>query len=205
MAEQKAEPKAGGQKAAGAARKTVDKWKKKKWFTITASRLFDKKALCETPAEKPKHLMGRTLRVTLDVLTGQRTRRDYIITFKVNDVQGQTASTKISMFEINKGSLSRTIRRRNTKVALVESIPVAGGEAKSTIIIVTERKATQKQEAGMRAMIKQEYEMLKGKEFEEVIQELLLGNFVNEVFKKAVKVCLVKKVLVAKSVFVESK
>lgn len=190
---------------ASAARKTVDKWKKKKWFTVNASKIFDKRPLGETPAEKPKNIMGRTMRVTLDAVTGQRGKRDYSVSFKVNDVQGQTASTVVSQFEVNKGTLGRTIRRRNSKVGLVERIPVVGGDAMTTMIVVTERKATNAQQSEIRKMIKESAAALNGKDFELVVQELLLGNFSNELFKKASKICPIKKVIVSKSTFIEAK
>ena len=140
-------------KGAKGRRKTVDKWKKKKWFTITASKIFNKKPLGETPVEKPVNLTGRTIKVTLDTLTGQRARRDVSVYFKTSDVQGQTITTKISKFEVSKGALSRTIRRRNSKVGLVKKIPVAGGEARINIIVITGRKANQNQRTGIRALI----------------------------------------------------
>ncbi len=203
MAEQTAQ-QSKAQKAS-AARKTVDKWKKKKWFNVLSSKIFDKRPLGETPVEKPKNLMGRIMKTTLDMVTGQRAKRDYMISFKVNDVQGQTASTVVSEFSVNKGTLGRTIRRRNSKVALVGKIAVVGGEAMTTVVVVTERKATNAQKAGVRKIIKEELASLNGKDFELLVQELLLGNFSNELFKKAAKVCPVKKVIVAKSTFTESK
>jgi small subunit ribosomal protein S3Ae len=203
MAEQTAQ-QSKAQKAS-AARKTVDKWKKKKWFNVLSSKIFDKRPLGETPAEKPKNIMGRIMKTTLDTVTGQRAKRDYMISFKVNDVQGQTASTVVSEFSVNKGTLGRTIRRRNSKVALVGKIAVVGGEAMTTVVVVTERKATNAQKAGVRKIIKEELTSLNGKDFELLVQELLLGNFSNELFKKAAKVCPVKKVIVAKSTFTESK
>ena len=190
---------------ASAARKTVDKWKKKKWFTINSSKIFDKRPLGETPAEKPKNLMGRIMKVTLDTVTGQRGKRDYSVSFKVNDIQGQTASTVISKFEVNKGTLGRTIRRRNSKVALVERIPVVGGDAMTTIVVVTERKATNAQQTEIRKIIKESIEVLKGKDFELLVSELLLGNYSNELFKNSAKLCPIKKVIVAKSTFFEAK
>ncbi|MEK6958654.1 MAG: hypothetical protein AABW59_01270 [archaeon] len=204
MVDTKAEQKAPVAKGTGG-RKTVDKWKKKKWYTILSSRIFDKKVLGETPVEKPKNLINRTMKVTLDVLTGQRMKRDYMLTFKVFDVQGQTASTKISEFAVNRGSLGRTVRRRNSKVAIVGTIPSIGGEAKSTIMAITDRKATQSQEAAIRKMIHEEYASLKGKDFEELVQILLGQEFSNEIFKKASKICRVKKVIVSKSTFLETK
>lgn len=190
---------------ASAARKTVDKWKKKKWFTINSSKIFDKRALGETPAEKPKNLMGRIMKVTLDTVTGQRGKRDYSVSFKVNDIQGQTASTVVSKFEVNKGTLGRTIRRRNSKVALVERIPVVGGDAMTTIVVVTERKATNAQQTEIRKIIKESIVSLNGKDFELLVQELLLGNYSNELFKKASKLCPIKKVIVSKSTFIGAK
>jgi len=190
---------------ASAARKTVDKWKKKKWFSVTASKIFDKRPLGETPGEKPKNIMGRTMKVTLDTVTGQRGKRDYSVSFKINDVQGQTASTVVSQFEVNKGTLGRTVRRRNSKVALVQRIPVVGGDAMTTIMVVTERKSTNAQNTELRKIIRETASSLNGRDFELVVQELLLGNFSNELFKKASKICPVKKVIVSKSTFIEAK
>ena len=190
---------------ASAARKTVDKWKKKKWFNVLSSKIFDKKPLGETPGEKPKNIMDRTFKVTLDTVTGMRAKRDYVIVFKINDIQGQTASTVISEFVVNKGTLGRTVRRRNSKVALVKRIPVVGGEAMTTVVVVTDRKATNAQKTGIRAITLEQVNTLNGKDFELLVQELLLGNFSNELFKRASKVCPIKKVIVAKSTFFATK
>lgn len=196
-------PAAGAGK--GQARRTVDKWKKKKWFTVNSSSAFDKKPLADTPAEKPKNIMNRTIRTTLDVVTGNRMKRDYYVYFKVFDVQGQTASTKISKFEVVKAFLGRTIRRRNSKIALMEKMPVLNGEARFTIALVTERKATRSQEAAIREIIKKDLLTLKGKDFEDISKELLLGNFSNDLAKKASKIFSVKKAIPVKGHFTETK
>ena len=186
-------------------RKTVDKWKKKKWFTITASKTFNKKPLGEIPGEKVHNVMGRVISVTLDVLTGQRARRDTKVTFKVNDVQGQNASTMLTNFEMNRGSLGRLIRRRASKIAVVEKIPVQGGDARITIVAITARKATADQKRGVRKIMTTALNELKGKDFEEVSRELLFGNITNDIFKNSKKICLMKKVLPTKARFIEAK
>jgi ribosomal protein S3AE len=186
-------------------RKTVDKWKKKSWYTITASRIFDKKPLGETPAEKLVNLPGRTMKITMDRLTGQRTRRDISIYFKYGDVQGQTISTKISKFLVNKATLGRLVRRRNSKVASFVKIPVIGGDARITVVVVTARKATQKQKTSIRGITDQELAALRGKDFEDVVEELLLGKFAGNLSRKAGKVCIIKKVVVSKASFTEAK
>ena len=35
--------------------KTVDKWKKKRWFTLVAPEIFAEKVLGETPSNDPDH------------------------------------------------------------------------------------------------------------------------------------------------------
>ncbi len=189
----------------GQARRTVDKWKKKKWFTIMASPAFDKKPLAETPAEKPRNLFNRTIRTTLDNVTGNRMKRDYIVYFKVSDIQGQNVVTKISKFEVVKAFLGRTVRRRNSKVGLVEKLSVVGGEGKVNMVIVTERKATKSQETAIRDILHKEMLSLNGKDFEDICKELLLGNFVSELAKKASKICSVKRAIPVKAQFTEKK
>ena len=186
-------------------RKTVDKWKKKKWFTISASKTFNKKPLGEIPGEKLHNIMGRTMSVTLDVLTGQRARRDIKATFKVNDVQGQNTNTVITKFEMNRGSLGRMIRRRASKIAIVEKIPIQGGDARITLVAITARKATASQKTGIRKIMTQALNELRGKDFEDVSKELLFGNITNDIFKNSKKICLMKKVLATKAKFIEAK
>jgi small subunit ribosomal protein S3Ae len=198
-AEAKQAPKAAQQ------RKTVDKWKKKKWFNVSASRAFNKAPIGETPAEKPKNLINRTMKVTLDNLTGNKMKREFTITFKINDIQGQNASTKISAFEINKGSLGRTIRRRNSKIGFIYQIPVVGGNVRFTIVVITERPSVKQQDITIRQIIKQSLDELAGKDFEDIVHDMLAGSYTTNVFKKASKFCQIKKVIPAKALFFETK
>ena len=192
-------------KGAKGRRKTVDKWKKKSWYTIVSSKIFDKKPLCQTPAEKPIHLTGRTFKVTMDRLTGQRTKRDVAVYFKYDSVQGQTINTKVSKFEVTKSTLGRLIRRRNSKVASFIKLQSVGGDARVSIIVVTARDATQRQKTSIREITEKETNSLKGKEFESIVNELLLGKFAGDLAKKASKICMIKKVVVSKAVFSEAK
>lgn len=195
------------EKKSKGAHKSVDKWKKKKWFTLNATKVFDGRALGSCPAEKPKNVMGRTIKVTLDNLTGQRSMRDVAAYFKVFEVQGQNANTKISCFETNKGYLGRTIRRRTSKIALIEKIPVKGGNARVTVIAVSDRNCTRKQRAGVRKVISEELKQISGreKEFDDLVKEILFGQFNSAVFKRAKNICAMRKIIAAKAIFIEAK
>lgn len=193
------------EKNTGSRRKTVDKWKKKKWFSIKTSKIFDSKTLAETPAEKPINLTGRTLKVTLDKLTGLRMRRDTTVYFRTFDVQGQSINTRVSKFELSKSSVGRQIRRGNSKIMVVDKIPVLNGEARITMVALTVNKATNAQKAGVRRIISNDLNVFKGKDFEDIVKELLLGKFSNNVFKNIEKICMIKKVIAFKASFTESK
>jgi ribosomal protein S3AE len=182
-------------------RRVVDKWKKKQWFTFVSSKTFNKKPLAETPAEKPIQLIGRTIKVTLDTLTGQRTKRDFTVVFKNDSVQGQTINTFVSKYYMSPGSLIRLLRRRNSKVSLVKKIPVKDGIAMITVIVITAKKAVQSQKTGVREVISNEIDSLKNMDFEDVVKETLFGNISNTIFKNSSKVCLIKKVVIAKATF----
>jgi small subunit ribosomal protein S3Ae len=186
-------------------RKTVDKWKKKQWFTILASKIFDKKPLGETPSEKATHLTGRTLNYNLANITGQRNRRDTTVYFKYKDVQGTNINTTVSKFDVSKGTLMRMVRRNNSKVTLVKKIPVDCGEARITTNVVTSRKATGAQKTGIRKIIDEEVNKFKGKDFENIVKELLMGKFASDLNKKASKICMTKKTVVSKASFTEAK
>lgn len=187
------------------ARKTVDKWKRKKWFTVRASKIFDSKELGEIPAEKEKNLINRTMKITLDNFTGKRMNRDIEVVFKTDSVEGQNIKTRISAFSTNKGLLGRLVRRRSSKVNLVKKIPVEGGDARITVSVLTGRKATVSQKTGIRKIIDLEINELRKKPFEEIVKELLLGSFSDTLFKKSKKICIIKKVIPEKAIFIEAK
>jgi ribosomal protein S3AE len=101
----------------------------------------------------------------------------------------------------------RTIRRRASKIALIEKIPVKGGDARVTIVAVSDRKCTKGQKTGVRKVISEELKVISGKEneFDDVAKELLFGKFNNAVFKRAKNICAMKKVIAAKATFIEAK
>jgi ribosomal protein S3AE len=101
--------------------------------------------------------------------------------------------------------MSRIIRRRASKIGFVTTMPVKNGEARVTIVVLTASKATRAQEAGIRHVVEDELKNLNGIEFEDLVKELLFGSFANEIFKKAKKICLLKKVIAEKATFIEAK
>lgn len=108
--------------------KTVDKWKKKKWYTIKTPALMDGREITTTPAEKPEQVMGRTIRMSARDLSGQAKKSHYLITLKVSDVQGLNAQTSLDGFEVPPALIKKYVRRRKSKVDLVQNIVFGNGQ-----------------------------------------------------------------------------
>lgn len=51
-------------------KKLKDKWKSKVWYPVIAPDMFNRVQIGETLADEPEKLIGRTIEVTLQDLTG---------------------------------------------------------------------------------------------------------------------------------------
>jgi ribosomal protein S3AE len=122
---------------------TVDNWKKKKWYDISADPTFDEKKIGETVAILPKNLVGRNIKKGLNELTGNIRDSSFEVTFKVNKVTGAKADTIISKFEAKTGFLRRMIRRQKSKIEPVFFVTTKdGSKLKIKVMAITGSKFT---------------------------------------------------------------
>lgn len=192
-------------KPKAASKRTVDKWKRKKWFKVFAAKEFDEKEVGETPGDKEKNVIGRTIKTNLGELTGERQKRHIALTFKVNDVKGQQAFTEIVKHEINPGYLNRMTRRRSSKIEAVQVLTTKD-EKKLRIktIALSQKKLNRRQETAIRNEIIQSLEKSsKRKEFSPLIQLIVFGVLASKLFKDLKKIAPLKRVEIVKSVVLE--
>jgi len=131
--------------------RTVDKWKKKQWYNIVAPAEFDRTQLGETVAEKPNTLIDRQIVIDLGQLTGQRQKRHISILFKIDKVEGNTASCRVVGHRISKGFLNRLVRRRISKIELVQNVQTSDGKrVKIKSVALSVRKLSNKQQTDIR-------------------------------------------------------
>lgn len=96
--------------------KGVDKWRKKKFFTILAPKVFQERELGQTIAYEPSSLMGRRLKTNLMVLLGNIKKQHVNVTFVVDKVQGDTGRTRVQRYEIIQAALKRKVRRQRDRL-----------------------------------------------------------------------------------------
>lgn len=96
--------------------KTVDKWRKKKYFSILAPKVFQERELGQALAYEPASIKGRRVTSTLMVLTGNMKKQDINVTFTVEKVQGDTAFTRADKYEVAPAALKRKVRRQKDRI-----------------------------------------------------------------------------------------
>lgn len=182
-------------------RKSVDKWKKKKWFTVFSPDFFNQQELGETVAEEAEQLVGRTLNVNAGSLTKQAKLRHIDLVFSVSKFQGQKAFTAFKEFSTQDSYVLRLVRRRNSKIEIVEDVSVQTGEkVRVKVVTITNRKASVPQKTLIRKLMRDElFKSAASKPFDQFVQELLFGNLSSAVFKAVKKVVSIKRVEVLKA------
>lgn len=96
--------------------KGVDKWRKKKYFTILAPKVFQERELGQTMAYEPSALKDRRLTANLMVLLGNIKKQHVNITFVVDNVQGDTGRTRVQKYEVVQAALKRKVRRQRDRL-----------------------------------------------------------------------------------------
>ncbi|MBU0635848.1 30S ribosomal protein S3ae [Candidatus Micrarchaeota archaeon] len=188
-------------------RKTVDKWKRKKWFSIIAPDFFNREPLGETVSEEEEKVLNRTIVANAGELSRQSKLRHIQLKFSIHKTQGQKAFTQFKGHEIQDSYLKRLARRRSSKIQVVEELTIKTGEkVRVKAVTITSRKAAQIQKTQIRKIMKKELEDAAGKKtFEQFIQEIIFGTISSNIFKSAKKIVPIKRVEINKSLVLRQK
>jgi len=205
--EKKTEEKKEGKAKTIVKKRTVDKWKKKTWFTIIASKEFDRKELGSTIAEKEENVLNRTIWANVRDLTNQPKKQHISILFKVNDVKGSKAHAIAVGHEIREGYLRKFVRRRSSKIEMVQTVALKGNEnLRVKTIVVTGNKAERNRESDLRKTVKEVIEQsISNQDSQQVISELIFGNLPQKIFDEAKRILPIKRIEITKSTIIPGK
>ena len=181
-------------------KRTIDKWKKKIWYTIFDSPEFDKKELMETLASKPEHLLNRVLVVSARELLNDAKRMFIDVHFKVIDVQGSKASTSLNGFEVRSSSVRKQTRRNASKIESVQTVETKDKQKiKVKCITITLQKVHVPKETDIRkVMVSVIAKEAQDKDFEAFAQEALSNDLVEKIFESCKKIAMIKKIEITK-------
>jgi len=195
------EDKSTGAAGKGGKRRTVDKWKKKMWYTIVAPKEFDERVLGESVATKPEHLMGRIVKISVRDIAGQIKKQHITLLFKIIDVKGNKAHTAAVGHNVNDSYMRRIVRRRSSKIEIVKEIMLSDGKKlRVKIVAVTNRRARKAQETEIRHLMIEQLDALSGKkDANNTISDLVFGNLTIKINSAIKKIHSIKRVEILRS------
>lgn len=105
-----------------------DKWREKKWVTVSAPDSFNNVPIAYVPITDDENAIGRVLEVTLyDILKGDPSQHQYKIYFQINKVEGEKATTIFKRYEYSKEFLRSLVRRGSSKINFIIDIKTKDG------------------------------------------------------------------------------
>ena len=101
-------------------RKIKDKWKEKKWVSVSAPDSFNNVHIADIPITDEKKAKGRVIEVTLfDILKGDPSQYQYKLYFQIDKVVGEKATTIFKRYEYAKEFLRSLVRRGSSKINFI--------------------------------------------------------------------------------------
>ena len=148
-----------------AVQRGVDKWKMKKWFSVYAPKMFNSELIGEIPASSEKAVSGRNLVIGLDQLTHNPSNAFTNMVFKITDINGESASTKLVKMELMFSYIRSIVRRYRSVAYSVITLQSKDGRSVTVKpLVVTSIRTTRSKIVGLR------------KEADQIIKEFVSSN-----------------------------
>jgi len=174
--------------------KTIDKWRKKKYFTVLAPKVFNERELGQSIAYDAAALEGRPVRTNLMMLTGNIKKQNIAITFRINKVQGDTAYTRVHQYHVMPSAIKRKVRRDRDRVD--DSFQCVTRDNKVIRIkplVVTRVKTSRSVKAAVRsAMLQYMIDYIRKMDYDTLIGELIIDKFQKNISRALVKIIPIK-------------
>ena len=184
--------------------KVMDKWKTKKWFTVVTPPIFEGRPLCEVVASEEEQLVNRIIRTTLaDIgLSGASQVGMFTsLRFRITDVTGTTANTKLIGHEVAPSFVKTFARRGRSLIHQVIDIKTRDGvQMRLKVIAVTGARVSENTMKNLRAAIVREVAAgASAADFNQLMQDILYGRFVAGIYNVLKKITKMRRVEVRKS------
>jgi len=178
-----------------------DKWRGKDWYSIVSPSYFGGTELGSIPADDTSKIVGRVVDSTLYDLTNDFAHQYLKMYFQVSNVEGKTAQTIFKGHEYSRDYLRSLVRRRTTRIDVLVNITTKDGyQLRLAVCAFTLSRIRTTQEHAIRAIMKRTVEE-KAKElnFDQYVQEIVLGKIASDIYNEAKKVAPLRHVGIRKS------
>ena len=133
-----------------------DKWREKKWVTVSAPDSFNNVPIAYVPITDEENAAGRVLEVTLyDILKGDPSQHQYKMYFQINKVEGEKATTIFKRYEYSKEFLRSLIRRGSSRINFIIDIKTKDGYVfRIKVLALTHRQLNTSRKHALRLIAK---------------------------------------------------
>src|SRR3972149_3196112 len=115
--------------------------------------MFEEKLVGETLAVEPRHLIGRTLQISLIELIRDYSKFYIKLNFQIDHVDGQKAYTKLIGHEIMRERVYRLVQHHGRRVDVIQDLTTKDGvEVRvKTVFVLLKRVGTSMKDATRKA------------------------------------------------------
>ncbi len=176
------------------------RWNKKRWFHITAPKLFNEEEIGNTIGYEPKNILGRTLKVNASTLLNDPRKQTKKLTFKINEVNGDKARTVTQSYELTEGHIKRMIRKNGSRIDVITNNKTKDSKNITLkTIVFSSSQCTTTQRKNLRSQCAKTVDELVSKmDYDTLIQQVLSNNIQKEIKNSLKKIHPLKFVEVLK-------
>jgi len=179
-----------------------DKWKAKGWYAVLAPKMFGDVKAGDTVTDDPSKLMGRRVEMTVDELTGRLIKNSNLkLLLEIYDVDHTNAYTRFIGHKIDGDYLRSLARKRSSKVdSNIEVVTKDGENLRVKSSCFTLKKASEAQIRQIRKLMEEVIRSRAGSlEFNNYLQEIILGKLSSDIYKVTKKIYPVRRVEITKT------
>ncbi len=183
------------------AKKTVDKWKVKKWYEMHASPEFNEIYIGQTPGEDDEHVSGRIIENSLYDFTQDFNHVSIKLRFKVSEVNGQLCNTTFVGHELTRDFIRSLVRRGSNRIDAIVNVKTKEGyvfRITSTIFTHAMSKTSQ-QNVIRKIMTDILTEKGNNLELKEFVQEMVFGSIERDIKRIANEISPIRDCKLVKS------
>lgn len=176
-------------------------WQAKNWYEVITPENFGEDKIGETPADDPAKAIGRIIETTVGDLTGDFSKNNTKVYFKIKEISGEQAKTQFIGHELTSDYVDSLVRRRTNKLDIAVDVLTKDGykmRVKPVIFTVKRGKSSQKnslRNKGEEVIKKRARE----EKFDDFSRDLVLGELASEIYKEAKSIYPLRRVEIRKS------
>lgn len=183
------------------AAKKVDAFRAKNWYQILAPAEFNRVNIGETLADEPSKLVGRIIEATLGDITGDWTKQNTKMIFRIDEVGGNSVYTSFLGHELTKDYMRSLVKRRTSKIDANLVVTTKDGyKVRVKPLVLTVKRARTSQIESIRKIMLDVVNK-RGKEmgFHEFVNDIVTGKVASEIYKSTKNIYPLRRVEVGKS------